>query len=122
MEENNNFSLNFGNSEAKQKIETTTIIVLVVIGIVFSLCCAIGLIPAVIAVILVSNKMKAYQKNPSKYFGIENLKTAQILSYIALAINILVVIWIIYSLATTDWEQIQKIYLESYEQSEGVDF
>ncbi|MDO5105114.1 CCC motif membrane protein [Capnocytophaga sp.] len=124
METNNSgFTPNFGgNFEGKQKIDVTAVYVLAVIGILLSWCCSpIGIILAVIAVILVSNKLSAYKSNPSGYFGVENLNTAKIIAYVALGLNILFLIWTVYRLATTDWNVIMQQYQDILQQAEQMD-
>ena len=50
--------------------------------------------------------------NPTAYIGIEGLKTAQLVSYISLGINVLVFIWVLFSLLTTDWNVFMQQYQE----------
>lgn len=102
-------------SEYKQPIGVTAIYVLAIIGFLFAICCGpIGLILAVIAVVLSVNKMSAYKQNPSAYVGIESLKTAQIVAYISLAINVLATFYFIYAMATGGYEQIIRAFEEGY--------
>lgn len=115
MEMDNNttfFSPNFGDSGMKQPINTTLIYVFAVLGIVFALCCGMGIIFAIISVILSVSKMNAYKVNPTAYIGVEGLKTAQLVSYISLGINVLVFIWVLFSLLTTDWNVFMQQYQE----------
>ncbi|ATA88892.1 CCC motif membrane protein [Capnocytophaga stomatis] len=113
METNDTFNLNFGQpSDFKKSISTTLIYVLAILGAVFSLCCCVGIIPSIIAVVIASNRVSQYQKNPSAYTGYDELKTARIVAFVALGINILVFLWILYSLFTTDWSEIMRQYEE----------
>lgn len=114
--------LHFENSntpEFKQKIETTGIYVLSIVGGLLSLCCGpLGLILAIIGVVMASNKMKAYKENPKSFIGIENLKTAQVISYVALGLSILLSIYMVYMMATS-WETIMESYQMGLEQAGG---
>lgn len=113
METNDTFNLNFGQpSDFKKPIGTTLIYVLAILGAVFSLCCCVGTIPSIIAVVIASNKVSQYQQNPSAYIGYDDLKTARIIAFIALGINLLMFVWILYSLFTTDWSEIMLEYEE----------
>ena len=64
------------------------------------------------SVILSVSKMNAYKVNPTAYIGVEGLKTAQLVSYISLGINVLVFIWVLFSLLTTDWNVFMQQYQE----------
>lgn len=124
MEINNSgFNPNFGDAfSGKQKMNTTAIVVLAVIGILLSWCCSpVGIVLAIIAVVMVTNKWNAYKQNPSGFYGTENLNTARIISYVSLAINVLFLLWTIYSLATTDWETIMQQYQDILNEAERVD-
>lgn len=116
---------NFENSmgEYKQPINVTPIYILAILGIVLALCCGlVSLILAIIAVVMSVNKMNAYKLNPSAFTGVEQLKTAQIVAYISLGINILiVVISFVYLLTTGAWEQMINAFEEGMRQAESYD-
>lgn len=115
---------NFENSmvEYKQPINVTTIYILAIAGILLSFCCSpIGIILAIIAVVMSANKMNAYKLNPSLFVGVEQLKTAQIVAYISLGINILLTIYFVYSLATGGLEQMMEAIEEGMRQAESYD-
>lgn len=125
METNNSgFNPNFGDVfGGKQKMNTTAIVVLAIIGILLSWCCSpIGIILAIIAVVMVTNKLNAYKRNPAGFYGAENLNVAKIISYISLGINILFLCWTIYSLATMDWEVIMRQYQDILNEAERADY
>lgn len=125
METNNSgFNPNFGDVfGGKQKMNTTAIVVLAIIGILLSWCCSpIGIILAIIAVVMVTNKLNAYKRNPAGFYGAENLNVAKIISYISLGINILFLCWTIYSLATMDWEVIMQQYQDILNEVERADY
>ncbi len=125
METNNSgFNPNFGDAfGGKQKMNTTAIVVLAIIGILLSWCCSpIGIILAIIAVVMVTNKLNAYKQNPTNFYGTENLNVAKIISYISLGINILFLCWTIYRLATMDWEVIMQQYQDILNEAERADY
>lgn len=125
METNNSgFNPNFGDVfGGKQKMNTTAVVVLAIIGILLSWCCSpIGIILAIIAVVMVTNKLNAYKRNPAGFYGAENLNVAKIISYISLGINILFLCWTIYSLATMDWEVIMRQYQDILNEAERADY
>lgn len=71
-----------------QKLDPTIIYVLSILGLVISVCFApIGFAMTVIGVILAYKKIKMYQANPKAYYGYDNFKVAQIITYVALGLS-----------------------------------
>lgn len=70
-----------------------------IISIVAALFCC-GPFGAIFSIIGLSNAKtaeKAYQANPEMYLGIDNVKTAKILSYVGIGLSILMLIfWLLY--------------------------
>ncbi|CEN54496.1 CCC motif membrane protein [Capnocytophaga canis] len=116
MDTNQNPTFNYNKnpifdqrSEFKQPISATVVYVLAIIGIVFSFCCGVGLIPAVIAVLIASTRINQYNSNPEMYLGIDNLKTARTVAYISVIISVLMVLLSIYLIAIVGLEGIEQM-------------
>lgn len=79
-----------------QKLNTTLVYILSVVGF---LCCwlyGVGTIAAIVAVIVATKEVKKFQVNPDLYMNGKAMKTAKTVAYIALALSLLGLIPYIY--------------------------
>jgi len=100
----------------RQKLNTTLVYILAILG--FLCCCigGIGFIFAGIAFYIAHTKLKEAYANPENYENIEAMKTAKIVALVVLIINILMAIRVIYVLSTGGWDEFMAGYQEAMEQ------
>ncbi len=98
----------------------TAVLILGIISIVSCCCYGGGLIFAIITLVLASKDQKRYLANPQMYTpgSYSNLKAGKICAYIALAICIAYIVFIIVMVGTIGWETLRdpealKAYFES---------
>ena len=102
----------------KQKLNTTPIYILSVLGL---LCCCFlgfGIIPSTISLFL-SNKQ--YQKaiaDYENYDNIKSMKTARIISLIVFIINLIMVARVLYVFSTIGYDDLMELYNETLQQYE----
>ena len=92
----------------KKSLNTTLVYLLSIIGL---LCCCFGGLGILLsgpAYLIANKKVKDAQLNPEDYEGSLNaMQTAKTVALIVLIINLLHLIWVVYSLATGDFTEIQ---------------
>jgi len=100
----------------KQKLNTTIIYVLSILG--FLCCCigGIGFIFAGIAFFIAHKKLKEAYATPENYENIEGMKTAKIIALVVLIINLLMVIRVIYLFSTIGYDGFMEGYNEAIEE------
>ncbi|MEL6812605.1 MAG: CCC motif membrane protein [Bacteroidota bacterium] len=80
----------------KQKLNTTVIYILSVVGF---LCCCVagmGMIPAGIAFFMANGKVKEWKANPDNYENGNAMNTAKIIALVVLIINVLYFLYTLY--------------------------
>jgi uncharacterized membrane protein YbaN (DUF454 family) len=89
----------------KQKMNTTVIYILAIVG--FLCCCfgGLGVIPAAIAFFMANGKVKEYNANPENYENGKAMNTAKIIALVVLIINVLYLAMTIYRIATIGWDE-----------------
>lgn len=100
----------------KQQLNTTTIYILAIVGL---LCCCfggLGFIPSGIAYIMANNKLKEVQANPENYDNISAMQTAKTVALIITIINAAIFIFNIYDLSTGGYEARQEQFRQIMEQ------
>lgn len=100
----------------KQKLNSTIVYVLAILG--FLCCCfgGIGFIFAAIAFFIAQSKLKEAYTNPENYENIEGMKTAKIIALVVLAINLLYFVMTIYRIVTIGWDGIMEQVRQLMEQ------
>jgi len=100
----------------KQKLNTTLIYILSIVG--FICCCilGVGIIPSGIAFFLSNKQLKEAYADPENYENIEAMKTAKIVALVVLIINVLMVIRVIYVFSTVGYDGFMEQYNEALEQ------
>lgn len=103
----------------QQKLPNVTIAI--VLAIVSFICCCFGGLPgalvAGIAFFLLNKDEKKYKENPELYSNFSTLKTAKIITIIALVIGVLYFLWSWYSIAQMGgWEAYMEKSREMMEQ------
>lgn len=101
----------------KKKLNPTIVYVLSIVS--FLCCCFAGLgtFLALPAFLMANNGVKGAEANPEDYEGdLQAMKTAKTVAIIALAINVLYLLYNIYYFATTDWDAIMEQYNKALEQ------
>ena len=92
----------------KKSLNTTLVYLLSIIGL---LCCCFGGLGVLFsgpAYLTANKKVKDAQLNPEDYEGSLNaMQTAKTVALIVLIINLLHLIWVVYSLATGNFTEIQ---------------
>lgn len=113
-----NSSFDWENQPAKPKNN----LLLAIVGTVVGLCspfCFPGFIAGVVAIVMATQVNTKY--DAGDYLGAEKAaKNAKILSYVALGLGILGLIFSIYAIATSDVNVFSERYLE-YLQQQGYD-
>lgn len=100
----------------KQKLNTTLIYVLSVLG--FLCCCVFGLgiIPSGIAFFISNKQLKEAYADHENYENIEAMKTAKIVALVVFIINILMVLRVIYVFSTVGYDGIMEQYNAAMEE------
>jgi Trk-type K+ transport system membrane component len=100
----------------KQKLNSTIVYVLAILG--FLCCCfgGLGFIFAGIAFYIAHTKLKEAYEIPENYENIEGMKTAKIVALVVLSINLLYLIMTIYRIYTTGWDVMMEQSRQMMEQ------
>lgn len=80
-----------------QKLNTTLVYILSIVGI---LCCCVyglGTITSIIAIVIASKELKKYNANPEGYSNGSAMKTARIFSFISLFISLIGLAFVIWA-------------------------
>ncbi len=82
----------------KQKMNTTVIYILSVLG--FLCCCfaGLGVVPAAIAFFMANGKVKEWKANPDNYENGNAMNTAKTVAMVVLIINVLYLIYSIFTI------------------------
>ena len=101
----------------KQKLNSTIVYVLAILG--FLCCCigGVGFIFAGIAFYIAHTKLKEAYENPENYDNIEGMKTAKIVALVILIINILYLLRTVYVIYTVGWDEMMEPIREAMEQA-----
>jgi len=101
----------------KQKLNSTIVYVLAILG--FLCCClgGLGFILAGIAYFMAQSKLKEAYANPENYENIEGMKTAKIVALVVLIINLLYFIRVVYVISTVGWDEMIDPIREALEQA-----
>lgn len=105
----------------KQKLNTTVIYILTILG--FLCCCigGIGIIPSGIAYFMGNSKMKEAELNPENYDNYSGMKTAKLIALIVVLINAVYLAFTIYRISTVGWDEImEQSRIMSEEWSKGM--
>jgi hypothetical protein len=100
----------------KQKLNSTLVYILAILG--FLCCCigGIGFIFAGIAFYIAHTKLKEAYNAPENYENIEGMKTAKIVALVVLIINLLYFIRVIYEISTIGWAGMTEPIREAIEE------
>lgn len=100
----------------KQKLNTTVVYVLSILG--FLCCCfaGFGVLPAGIAYYMANSKMKEVNADPDAFENGNAMKTAKTVALVALILNALYLIWTIYRWSTIGYEESMDIYRNMMDQ------
>lgn len=101
----------------KQKLNSTIVYVLSILG--FLCCCfgGLGFILAGIAFYIAHTKLKEAYDDPENYENIEGMKTAKIVALVVLIINILFFLRVVYVIYTVGWDEMMEPIREAMEQA-----
>ncbi|AZQ43768.1 CCC motif membrane protein [Nonlabens ponticola] len=92
-----------------QKLNTTTVYILSIVG--FLCCCAwgLGLVAAIIAFVIANKELKKYAENPEQYSNGPAMKTARTVALVSLIVSGLVTAWTAFNyFTTTEEEQLEQ--------------
>ncbi|MCK0109890.1 hypothetical protein MWU58_11345 [Flavobacteriaceae bacterium S0825] len=100
----------------KQKLNTTLVYILAILG--FLCCCigGIGFIFAGIAFYIAHTKLKEAYANPENYENIDAMKTAKTVALVALIISSLYFLYNVYWFSTGGWDEFMMKYQEAMEE------
>lgn len=92
----------------KQKLNSTVVYILSILG--FLCCCVFGLgvIPSAIAYVMANNKLKEASLAPENYDNISGMKTAKTIALIVVIINVLYLAMSIYRISTVGWDEVME--------------
>ncbi len=92
----------------KQKLNSTVIYILAILG--FLCCCigGIGIVPSGIAYFMANSKLKEASLAPENYDNINGMKTAKIIALIIVVINALYMAYTIYRISTIGWDEMME--------------
>ena len=92
-----------------QKLNTTAVYILSIVG--FLCCCAdgLGFVASIIAFVIANKELKKYAENPEAYSNGKAMKTAKTVALVALIVSGLMTAWTVYDyFATTEQEQMER--------------
>ncbi len=103
----------------QQRLNPTIVYVLSILGL---LCCCVagfGIIPSGIAYFIAKNDLKKVQDDPENYeqSSIKGMNTARIIAIVAIVINALMLIRVIYIIATVGWDEIYNEFMTAYQEA-----
>lgn len=92
----------------KQKLNSTVIYILSILG--FLCCCVagLGIIPSGIAYFMANSKMKEASLAPENYDNINGMKTAKMIALIVVLINAVYLAYSIYRIYSIGWDGIME--------------
>ena len=92
----------------KQKLNSTIVYILAILG--FLCCCfgGIGFIFAGIAFFIAHSKLKEAYKDPENFDNIEGMKTAKIIALVVLCINTLYLLYTVYQIYSIGWDNLME--------------
>lgn len=102
----------------QQKLPNETLII--ILGIFGYLCCCFsgfGIIPSGIGFYLAKKSEKLFAENPELYNNASQIKTGKIISLVALILNALIIIRLIYVIATVGWDSMFEEFMSAYEEA-----
>lgn len=105
----------------QQKLNSTIVYVLAILGL---LCCCfggIGFILAGIAFFIANSKLNAAKLNPENYepASVKAMNTAKIVALVILLINLLYLVMTIYRISTVGWDELMEQSQEMMEQMQN---
>ncbi len=101
----------------KKQLNPTLTYVLSILG--FLCCCLGGAVLSIPAYFIAHKKIKDAELNPDDYEGdLKAMRTAKTVALISSIINLLVLIRVIYVLATSDWDELQRAWQEAMEKAQ----
>ena len=100
----------------KQKLNSTIVYILAILG--FLCCCfgGIGFILSGIAYFIAHSKLKEAYANPENYDNIEGMRTAKTVALVILVINVLYLLFTIYRIYTIGWDELMEQSQQMMEQ------
>ncbi|MDP5078583.1 MAG: CCC motif membrane protein [Nonlabens sp.] len=96
-----------------QKLNTTLVYILAIVGFLCCCCNGIGVIPAAIGFFIASKGVKQWQANPDAYANGPAMKTAKTVALVAMILSGLVALYSIYQMTTTDSEERKEQTIKS---------
>lgn len=92
----------------KQKLNSTLVYILSILG--FLCCCMMGLgfIPAGIGFIIANNKLKEAKADPESFDNIQGMNTAKTIALVVLVINLLYLAYSLYQIYTIGWDEMME--------------
>ena len=102
----------------KQKLNTTTIYILSVLGLSFCCFLGLGIIPSAISLFLSNKQYKTAIADYENYDNIKSMKTARIVSLIVFIINLIMVARVLYVFSTIGYDDLMELYNETLQQYE----
>jgi hypothetical protein len=100
----------------KKQLNTTLIYILSIAG--FICCCFGGAVLSIPAYFMAAKKVKDAELNPDEYEGdLKAMKTAKLVAMISAIISTLILIRIVYVIATSDMDELQRTWEDAIEQA-----
>lgn len=105
----------------QQKLNSTLVYVLAILGL---LCCCfggLGFILAGIAFFIANSKLNTAKLNPENYepASVKAMNTAKIVALVILLINLLYLVMTIYRISTVGWDELMQQSQEMMEQMQN---
>jgi len=104
----------------QQKLNPAIVYVLSILGI---LCCCLlgtGIIPSAIAFFLAKNNLQKAQDDIEAYdvSSVKAMNTARIIAIVAVALNILMIIRVVYVISTVGWDEMTEQFMKAIEEAQ----
>ncbi len=101
----------------KKQLNPTLVYILSISG--FLCCCLGGAVLSIPAYFIAHNKIKDAELNPDDYEGdLKPMKTAKTVALISAILSTLMLLRIIYVLATNDWDELQRTFEDAMQQAQ----
>lgn len=103
----------------QQKLNPAIVYVLSILGL---LCCCLfgsGIIPSGIAFFIAKNNLKKAADSPESYdaSNVKSMNTAKIIALVVIIINALMIIRVIYIIATVGWDELYGEFMKAYQEA-----
>ena len=103
----------------EKKLNPAVVYILSVLGILCCCLAGLGIIPSGIAYFMAKSNLQKVATDPEGYeqSQIKSMNTARIIALVAIIINVLMIIRVIYVIATVGWDEMYDEFSRAYQEA-----